>query len=172
MATTNLKLKDDCHFYLKDLYTTDSSNKTDNVKKVGEIGNRVLLSYNGDTNKDGGFKWSNSNIGSASQPIFMNSNGQLQASTINRGEDGNPIYLKDGVLTAFNNFFIKTAVLEDTQVCRINFTNQNGIAILIIVPKDTLSNNSFPKRVLLLKRSATQELTLLQYNLRRLPNFP
>ncbi len=156
MATTNLKLKDNCHFYLKDLYTTDSSNKIDNVKKVGEIGNRVLLSYAGDTNKTGGFKWSNSNIGSSSQPIFINSKGQLQASSINKGENGNPIYLKDGVITAFTNFFVKTARLEKTQICRFNFSQGSGTGILIIAPAYTLSKNSFSKRVLLLKKSATQ----------------
>ena len=158
MATTKLKLKDNCHLYLDDLYTTDSLDRTDNVKKVTESGNRVLLSYAGIAEKDGvmakkgGFNWSNCNIGSASNPIFINSAGQLQASGKSIGEDGTPIYMKEGVLTPFENFLIKKASLKKTQICRINFS-EVGTGVLIITPKN-VSKNSFCKRVLLLKRSS------------------
>lgn len=165
MAITELKLKDNCHLYLDDLYTTDSLNRTDNVKKITESGNRVLLSYagtaateDGTPAVEGGFNWSNREIGSAKKPIFINSAGQLQASNASIGEDGTPIYIKDGVLTPFQNFFIKTATLEKPEtgkekniICRISFSG-NGTGILIITPKN-VSKASFSKRILLLKRS-------------------
>lgn len=153
MTTTELKLKDNCHLYLDDLYTTDSLNRTDNVKKVTETGNRVLLSYAGTTEKEGGFNWSNSGIGSTKNPIFMNSAGQLQASNDNIGEDGTPVYMNKGILTPFENFFIKKTSFKKNQICRINFSQTNGTGILIITPKN-VSKNTFSKRVILLKKSS------------------